>query len=1487
MNLRSRSFLLFLCVVTLWKSILSFASEGPQNPLALDRVGDRRLTVLTPTVLELTYITTKQPDPAPVTEWNFVGGDFTPQLPALSIFVVEVNGQTVPIIGVGFKRRPIYAPLKKRDLRIGNYLYLQLATNLREGDHVTVKNPAGDLWPATDNAYAAVVDPLRLNPALHVNQVGYAPQDTKKAMVGFYLGSMGELTISATSFSVIDAASKAPVFTGTLTARKDVGYIYTPTPYQQVFEADFSALQTQGEYLLQVPGMGVSYAFLVHPGVTATFARTYALGLYHQRCGRENALPFTLHEHRVCHVAPASVPDMTFTEVNSQLASMTYDYANDARHTAPQLMDVNSSLYPFVNTGTVDVSRGHHDAGDYSKYTINSAGLIHHLVFAADALGAGDLDNLGLPESSNGKSDLLQEAKWEADFLSRMQDADGGFYFLVYPRTRAYEDNVLPDQGDPQVVFPKTTAATAAAVGALAEIASSPRFKQQYPAEAAAFLAKARSGWDFLMRAIATYGKDGSYQKITHYGNEFMHDDELAWAAAAMFAATGDPQYHSALMQFFPNPNDPNTQRWWWWRLFEGYGAAVRAYAFAVRSGRLNAAQVDAAYLAKCEAELLAAGNDIERFARQNAYGTSFPDPSKVFQTAGWYFSSERAFELATAHRLQASQAYLDAIVSNLGYEAGCNPVNVTFVTGLGWKRWRDVVHQYAQNDTRVLPPGGIPLGNITGGFIWLENYKNELGDLCFPSNGASVAPYPFYDRWGDSFNTRAEFVVVDQARAIATAAFMLARTGDNTSQSQGTVGTISGLPGTIPVGQPVTATLAAPGVDFTHARITWEASGQEPFTGPSFTFSPNAPGDQWVEAEVLLADGRRVFARGNFGASFGSSEPPNVFQSAPQTVTAEMAALYHLDGTLTDATGKNATLTLAGNAKLDALNLGWMQNRSGAGLRVLDLGDRATVTIAGNTLFQNGVTTEITLEAMIYVQAYKGYNKGHASLVSLEMSWNASLQFKEDMYSGTHISGGTQFDFTGAALTAAMPLHKWHHLSITINSSGYSTRVNGNRVASASSSELAGWNNGNAVLELGNFEGWIDEVIIRSRSGPISDPPVTTENPVVSTDYVNSALHVVFSGAFGTGQTIGYNDAFPAGQWTPLPVESSATGFSDSVPATLSNRIYRLTSSGGVVSQQFGFHKIHLRGSSDTLVSMPFIRPPAAFGAVGSASQNRIQLANSPNWVANRWVYASGPQTNTYFVLFQSGAKEGSHFTVTANDANSLTLDLDGASLAGIAAGDVFAIVPYWTLGSIFPGGRGIHASPNRLSQPTTVYFPDIAANGINPSAAATYYFQNGNWLKVGASGSRNDDVILPGMYLIVRQNVDTATELVSHGVVLDSALQLTLRRQAANRQDNVLALARPYAISLNESGLIESGAFQSSPNRLDIRDALYIFDNTRISKNKSAAATYYYSNGVWQKIGGGTTDLGAERVFGPGSGFIIRAAPASSDSIWTNRPN
>jgi Glycosyl hydrolase family 9/Cellulase N-terminal ig-like domain len=692
-------------------------------------------------------------------------------------------------------------------------------------------------------------------------------------MVGYYLGSLGEMIVpppadsSLLGFKLIDAASGAEVFSGPLRLRPDEGFTF-PT-YQRVWQADFTEFRRPGRYRLLVPGLGASFPFWIDEGVAAAFARTYALGLYHQRCGTANALPFTRFTHGPCHAVPAEVPTMAFKASQQLIKGMSDGAKQDPRHTAPRLQSVATSLYPFVQQGKVDVRGGHHDAGDYSKYTINSAALIHYLVFAADVFpGVADLDNLGIPESGDGKSDLLREAKWEADFLAKMQDDDGGFYFLVYPKERAYEDDVLPDHGDPQVVWPKTSAVTAAAVAALAQASSSPRFRQQFPEAATLYWEKAQKGWAFLQRAIPKYGWYGSYQKISHYGNEFLHDDEMAWAATEMFVATGDHAYENQVISRF-DPSDRNTRRWTWWRLFEAYGCSVRDYAFAVKSGRLKQEQLNPLFLAKCRREILAAGQDQARFARECAYGSSFPDPNKRFRNAGWYFSNDQAFDLAVAAQLDIAPAmpdprpaFLEAMISNMNYEGGCNPVNVTYLTGLGWKRQHEIVHQYALNDRRSLPPSGLPIGNIQAGFQHLDTYKRELGTLSYPPDGAPNAPYPFYDRWGDSFNTTTEFVIVNQGRALAELTWLMAQTPlKNQPWRCSSTVRITGLPTQAVVGQPFTARVQDPELDLAKAQIVWEGRDQEPAFGQAFTVTPKSAGACWLEVEAQGVDGRRAFA--------------------------------------------------------------------------------------------------------------------------------------------------------------------------------------------------------------------------------------------------------------------------------------------------------------------------------------------------------------------------------------------------------------------------------------------------------------------------------------------------------------------------------------------------------------------------------------------------------------------------------------------------
>src|SRR6266404_4707431 len=154
----------------------ALAGDVPGADLRIPKAGDYALNILSPNLVELVRVNTKQSEQAPVDSWDWVGWvnnqwAFVP--PGMSSVKVIVNGQTNNITGVGFKRRPLYAAFPNWDLRIGNQLYLRLSNRIADGASVQVMNN-GTVWP-TNLLFTAVADPLRYSPAIHVNQEGYLP----------------------------------------------------------------------------------------------------------------------------------------------------------------------------------------------------------------------------------------------------------------------------------------------------------------------------------------------------------------------------------------------------------------------------------------------------------------------------------------------------------------------------------------------------------------------------------------------------------------------------------------------------------------------------------------------------------------------------------------------------------------------------------------------------------------------------------------------------------------------------------------------------------------------------------------------------------------------------------------------------------------------------------------------------------------------------------------------------------------------------------------------------------------------------------------------------------------------------------------------------------------------------------------------------------------------------------------------------------------
>ena len=344
-----------------------------------------------------------------------------------------------------------------------------------------------------------------------------------------------------------------------------------------------------------------------------------------------------------------------------------------------------------------------------------------------------------------------------------------------------------------------------------------------------------------------------------------------------------------------------------------------------------------------------------------------------------------------------------------------------------------------------------------------------------------------------------------------------------------------------------------------------------------------------------------------------------------------------------------------------------------------------------------------------------------------------------------------------------------------------------------------------------------------------------------------------------------------------------------------------------GAAANPVGFYNFTFLGNSDTIFSPPMSRSYVFQGGIASVSGTDGQVItvgsqDTPSFVENEFVYQEGVQSDTFYVRITSGTKAGMFYTIDSNTASTLTLDLAGDVIddGSIIAGDTFQIIPYWTLNTLFPDGAGIHPSPTFFPQ-STVLIPDNTTTGINLIPNEIYFYYSGTsfggsgWRKTGdVSTIQNDFVIFPDSYIIVRNPNLGDTVLDSMGDVPIHALSTPINILAANTpQDNFVSFTVPEPMTLSESQLFESGAFEGSPTLFPV-DTLGVFDNMLRQQNKIFSEIYFYYTGDsfggpgWRKTGDVLTIHDTTQIFKPGHGYVIRKAAQVDPNtfIWSYLP-
>lgn len=284
---------------------------------------------------------------------------------------------------------------------------------------------------------------------------------------------------------------------------------------------DFSALEEEGTFFIHDPAAAVSSEnFEIRDDVYRE-ALTQALRMYYyQRCGTEKAVP---HAHA--------------------------NWSDTACHLATeQDRDCRYVLNPDPSTSR-DLSGGWHDAGDYNKYVNYADGALHDLLAAYEASPHHWGENLAIPESGNGIPDILDEIKWELDWLLKMQIADGSVLHKVSVTDFSAASPPSGDSG-PRRYAPPTASATISACGVLAhaalvfETVPDPAMA----AYAAQLAAAARSAWDWLEAnpsQIPSYYDNAGFMNASAEDAPYAQEMNRLCAAAYLLALDGDAKYRT------------------------------------------------------------------------------------------------------------------------------------------------------------------------------------------------------------------------------------------------------------------------------------------------------------------------------------------------------------------------------------------------------------------------------------------------------------------------------------------------------------------------------------------------------------------------------------------------------------------------------------------------------------------------------------------------------------------------------------------------------------------------------------------------------------------------------------------------------------------------------------------------------------------------------------------------------------------------------
>ncbi|MEE9414135.1 MAG: glycoside hydrolase family 9 protein [Acidimicrobiales bacterium] len=194
-----------------------------------------------------------------------------------------------------------------------------------------------------------------------------------------------------------------------------------------------------------------------------------------------------------------------------------------------------------------DLSGGWFDAGDANKYVTFASQPVHQLLTAFERYPEVFDDAVGIPESGNGIPDVLDEVKWEIDWLAKMQSRDGGV-LIKMGEVKAPADGPPSEVTVARFYEQECSSSTIAAAGMFAHAALVFRDVPELADEAAALQRRSLRAWRWFKRNPIR--SDCDSQKVLFGDADWTVEQQLGEAsttAVYLHALTGKKRFRRAV----------------------------------------------------------------------------------------------------------------------------------------------------------------------------------------------------------------------------------------------------------------------------------------------------------------------------------------------------------------------------------------------------------------------------------------------------------------------------------------------------------------------------------------------------------------------------------------------------------------------------------------------------------------------------------------------------------------------------------------------------------------------------------------------------------------------------------------------------------------------------------------------------------------------------------------------------------------------------